>query len=339
MFSTGTRTKFIAVAAAAIMCVSGAEAKDFYKMSTISLPTPFAINTTFVKIVQKYNKDIEIQVNATGAAPRHALDAANGKTDLIFAAPSLMFLMSKGLAMYKKVKNAPELAKNIRLIFNYKIGTYNFGVYGDSGIKTLFDIKGKRVFIGPPTGVQKVVSAQFIEAVTGYKMNKDYTPVKLGFTPAMQAFQDRQIAMFTGASNHPASFFSQIALTSKIRFLGIEDPKAWDAPSMKKMFRVPGKERATFAPDIYGKNQVNEKPIHSVAAYTGLYTRKGIPEDVIYKMTKTFWEHIDEMWSVTRWAKGALNKKNIFAQNNTKLHPGALKYYKEIGIKIPANAM
>ena len=52
----------------------------------------------------------------------------------------------------------------------------------DSGIKTLFDIKGKRVFIGPPTGVQKVVSSQFIEAVTGYKMNKDYTPVKLGFS-------------------------------------------------------------------------------------------------------------------------------------------------------------
>ena len=91
MFPSRIRTKFVAVTAAAIMCVSGAEAKDFYKMSTISLPTPFAINTTFAKIVQKYNKDIEIQVNATGAAPRHALDAANGKTDLFFGAPSLMW--------------------------------------------------------------------------------------------------------------------------------------------------------------------------------------------------------------------------------------------------------
>ena len=121
MFSSRTRTKFVAVASAAIMCVSGAEAKDFYKMSTISLPTPFAINTTFAKIVQKYNKDIEIQVNATGAAPRHALDAANGKTDLFFGAPSLMWLMNKGVAMFKKVKNAPDLAKNLRLIFNYRV--------------------------------------------------------------------------------------------------------------------------------------------------------------------------------------------------------------------------
>ena len=45
------------------------------------------------------------------------------------------------------------------------------------------------------------------------------------------------------------------------------------------------------------------------------------------------------MYSVTSWVKGALNKKNIFAQNRTKLHPGALKYYKEAGIKVPANAM
>ena len=108
MFSTGTWTKFVAVAVAAIMCVSGAQAKDFYKMSTISLPTPFAINTTFAKIIQKYNKGIEIQINATGAAPRHALDAANGKTDLFFSAPSLMFLMSKGWLCLKKSRMPPS---------------------------------------------------------------------------------------------------------------------------------------------------------------------------------------------------------------------------------------
>ena len=339
MFSIKMTAKVVALVAASFIFIGTAQAKDFYKMSTISLPTPFAINTTFAKIVQKYNKDIEIQVNATGAGPRHALDAANGKTDLFFSAPSLMFIMSKGMAMYKTVKNAPELQKNLRLIFNYRLGTYNFGVYDDLGIKTLFDIKGKRVFIGPPTGVQKVVSSQFIEAVTGYKMNKDYTPVKLGFSPAMQAFQDRQIDMMVTASNHPESFFSQVALTSKIRFLGIVDKKAWDTPMGKKLFRVPGVERATIAPDIYGKNQTNTKPVETIAAYTGLYTRKGMSEEVIYKMTKTFWEHIDEMYSVTSWAKGALNKKNIFAQNRTKLHPGALKYYKEAGIKVPANAM
>ena len=336
MLLFGMKSRIIAGAAAAVICSRSANAKD-YKMSTISLPTPFALNTTFAKIVQKYNKDIKIQINATGAAPRHALDAANGKTDLFFGAPSLQFLMSKGKAMFKKVKNAPELANNLRTIFHYRIGMYSFGVYEDSGIKKLADIKGKRVFIGPPTGVQKVVSSGFIKAVSGLEMNKDYTAVKLGFSPAMQAFQDRQIDMMTGASNHPDSFFSQIALTNKIRFLGAGDVDL-NAPKMKKIFKIPGRTPGEIKPDIYGKNQTNTKPIKTIAAYTGLYCRTGLSEDAVYRMTKTFWEHIDEMWSTTAWAKGAINKENIFREANWKFHPGALKYYREIGLKIPAVA-
>jgi len=336
MDRTNIKTKIIGAVAVSLLCIGSAQAKDFYKMSSISLPTVFSINTTFAKIVQKYNKGIEIQVSATGAAPRHALDAANGKTDLFFGAPSLMMLMGKGKAMFKKVKNAPELANNLRAIFQYQLGTYNFGVYGDSGIKSLYDIKGKRVFIGPPTGVQKVVSAGFIKAVTGLEMNKDYTAVKLGFSPAMQAFQDRQIDMMTGAGNHPSSFFSQIALTNTIRFLGAGD-MSWENPKLKKQFRIPGRVPAEIAPNIYGKNQLNTKPTRTIAAFVGLYTRTAMPEAVVYKMTKSFWEHIDEMWSVAAWAKGAINKKNIFKEANWKVHPGALKYYKEIGLKIPAN--
>jgi uncharacterized protein len=320
------------------MSIGSVEAKDFYKMSTISLPTPFALNATFAKIAQKYNKGIEIQVNATGAAPRHALDAANGKTDFFFSAPTLMFFMSKGMAMFKKVKNAPELAKNLRSIFNYQLGTYNFATYDSSGIKTMFDIKGKRVFIGPPTGVQKVVAAGFIEAVTGLKMNKDYTVVKLGFSSAWQAFQDKQLDMYTSATNHPAASFSQITLTNKIRFLGAGEAD-WNSPALKKILKAPGRSRAEIAPDIYGDNQTNTKPVKTVAAWVGLYTRKGIPEDIIYKMTKSFWEHIDEMHSVAKWAEGAINKENIFNSSNTKLHPGALKYYQEIGLKIPKKLM
>ncbi len=338
MLSKILKIQIASMAAVFVMAIGSADAKDFYKMSTISLPTPFALNTTFAKIVQKYNKGIEIQVNATGAAPRHALDAANGKTDLFFGAPSLMFLMSKGKAMFKKVKNAPELAKNIRAIFNYRIGTYNFAVYESSGIKVLSDIRGKRVFIGPPVGVQKVVASQFIEAVSGLKMNKDYTAVKLGFSAAWQAFQDKQLDLYTNASNHPAASFSQLTLTNKIRFLGAEDTD-WNSPKMKATMKIPGRTQAQFGPNIYGDNQANTKSTQTVAAWVGLYTRKGIPEDVIYKMTKSFWEHIDEMHSVAKWAKDAINKDNIFKSANHKLHPGALKYYKEIGLKIPANVM
>lgn len=326
------------IAAFSVALIGGAQAKEFYKMSTISLPTPFAINTTFAKVVQKYNPDIEIQVNATGKAPRHALDAARGKTDFLMGAPSLHHLMSNGKAMFAKVKGAKELSQNLRAVFNYRIGFYQFGVYADSGIKTLADIKGKRVFLGPPAAVQRIVAGGFVRAVTGLEPGKDYTVVKLGFSPAMQAFQDRQLDVLVASSNPPAANFVQAALTNKIRFLGASDAD-WEKPAMKKLMSIPGRTRGEFAADAYGKNQANEKPIQTVAAWVGLVTRKGIPNEVIYKMTKTFWENIDEMHGVAPWAKEAINLDSAFNQMNMKLHPGALRYYKEKGLKIPPKAM
>ena len=328
----------LAIAALAAGLVGGAQAKEFYRMSTISLPTPFTINTTFAKLVQKYNPDIEIQINATGAAPRHSLDAARGKTDFLMGAPAIQFLMSNGKAMFAKVKNAKELAGNLRAVFNYRIGFYQFGVYEESGIKKMSDLKGKRVFLGPPAAVQRVVAGGFVRAISGLEPGKDYEVIKLGFSPAMQAFQDRQIDVLVASGNPPASNFVQVALTNKIRFIGATDAD-WEKPAMKKVMALPGRTRGQFAPDIYGPNQANEKPVQTIAAWVGLVTRKGIPDDVIYKMTKTFWEHIDEMHAVAPWAKDAINLGNAFKQMNMKLHPGALRYYKEAGVKVPEGAM
>ena len=335
-----TRLTCIAAAflAMAIVSLGGAQAKDFYKMSTISLPTAFAIHTTFAKVVQKYNPEIEIQVNATGKATRHALDAARGKTDLLMGAPALHHLMSKGKKMFAKVKNAKSLAHNLRAVFNYRLGFYQFGVFESSGIKTMADLKGKRVFLGPPAGVQRIVAGSFVKAITGLKPGKDYKVVKLGFGPAMQAFQDRQLDVLVASSNPPAANFVQAALTNKIRFLGASDSD-WMKPGMKKLMRIPGRVRGQFPADVYGKNQANKRPIQTVGAWVGLVTRKGMDEEVIYKMTKTFWEHIDEMYGVASWAKDALSLDKAFTQMNMKLHPGALRYYKEKGLKIPPNVM
>jgi TRAP transporter TAXI family solute receptor len=328
----------LAIAVLAAGFVVGAQAKEFYRMSTISLPTPFTINTTFAKLVQKYNPDIEIQINATGAAPRHSLDAARGKTDFLMGAPAIHFLMSNGKAMFAKVKDAKELAGNLRAMFNYRIGFYQFGVYEESGIKKMADLKGKRVFLGPPAAVQRVVAGGFVTAISGLEPGKDYEVIKLGFSPAMQAFQDRQVDVLVASGNPPASNFVQVALTNKIRFIGATDAD-WEKPAMKKVMSLPGRTRGQFAADIYGPNQANEKPVQTIAAWVGLVTRKGIPDEVIYKMTKTFWDHIDEMHAVTPWAKDAINLDNAFRQMNMKLHPGALRYYKEAGVKVPDSAM
>lgn len=328
-----------AIAAAAFVASPAmAQKQKFYKFSSIALSTPYVVNTTFAKIIQKHNPDIKLQINATGIAPRHALDVATGKVHFYMATPALHHLMSKGLAMYKKNKKAPELSKNLRAMFNYRIGFYQAVVYADSGIKTLADVKGKKVFLGPPAAVARIVARDITRAVTGLQPGKDYTVVKLGFGAARQAFQDRQFDVLWQPSNAPSAAVAQLALSNKIRILSLTDAD-WKKPAMIKLLKFPGRTKAGFSKDIYGKNQVNETDVQTPAAWVGLGTHKNLPDEIIYRMTKTFWENIDEMHKATPWAKDAIKIETAFEQINMKLHPGSVRYYKEKGIKIPAVAM
>ncbi len=315
-----------------------AQAKDFYKMSTLGPgSTPYVVMSTFAKIVNTNVKDTEIQVNATGVATRHALDAARGKIDFFMSAESLNHFMKNGLAMYKKVKDAPKLFANLRSIVNFPIGSYHIMAFADSGINSMKDIKGKKVFVGPPAGAAKVIATAMVEAMSGLKSGKDFTAVKLGWSAAAQAFQDRQLDVYINPTNAPSPVISQIALTNKVRFFGLSEAN-FKVPAIAKQMKLPGRSREQIDPKVYGKNAVNTKPVTSIASWVGIGSHKGVNADAVYKMTKAFWSNLDEVHAVAPWLK-IIQMKSAFNHMTAPLHPGAAKYYKEAGAEIPAHLM
>ena len=313
-----------------------AEAKDFYKMSTLGPgSTPYVVMTTFAKIANENVKDTEIQVNATGVATRHALDAARGKIDFFMSAESLNHFMKNGLAMYKKTKDAPKLFKNLRSMINFPIGSYHIMAYADSGINSMKDIKGKKVFVGPPAGAAKVIAKAMVEAMSGLKGDKDFKMVKLGWGAAAQAFQDRQIDVYINPTNAPSPVISQITLTNKVRFFGLEDEHFKDKAIAKQM-KLPGRSKEQIDGSVYGKNVVNTKPVTSIASWVGIASHKGVDANAVYQMTKAFWTHLDEVHAVAPWMK-IIQLNKALSHMTSPLHPGAAKYYKEAGVKIPAH--
>lgn len=322
--------------AAMLALAASAEAKDFYKMSTLGPgSSPYVVMTTFAKIANQYLPGQEIQVNATGAATRHAVDAAKGKIDLFMSAPAVHHFMTKRIAMYKKMKDAPELAKNLRGVLNFPIGVYHVVVYGDSGIRSLADVKGKKVYLGPRAGAARVIATAIVEGATGYKAGTDFEAVTMGWSAAGQAFQDRQFDVYINPTNAPSPIISQVALVNKIRLLGLSNAD-FARPRLAKTMKLPGRTRETIAPGTYGANQTNTEAVQSIGAWVGIGTRKDMPRDVVYAMTKTFWEHLDEAHAVAKWMK-AIRFQTALAEMNMPLHPGALRYYRERGAPIPAH--
>jgi TRAP transporter TAXI family solute receptor len=312
-----------------------AQDKKFYKFG--SFPpgtTPFIVNTAWASIVNKYVPGVEIQISATGAATQHMLLATEGKMDFFMGAASAYWLMYKQIGPFKKLTDGPARTHKMAMIFSYPIGVYHFVVYAESGIKSLADIKGKKVFLGPPGGVATRNTELLIEAMTGYKPGRDYTQVRMGWGAAAAAFQDRKFDVWIPVTNAPSPQVTEVSLQNKIRLLSLDKGK-FETPAGKEYFRQPARFVTEIAPHTYGDHQVNTEPVLTTGAYVGLSTRADMPTDLIYKMTKAFWTHIDEAWAMAPWMKNAVNLKTALDSIAGQLHPGAAKYYREIGLKMP----
>lgn len=330
------RWSVLAVASllAAVVALPAEAQKRQVKMSTIAPGSSmYLVMTTFANLVNQGQKDFEITVDATGTATKHMVDVARGSIDMSMTAPVAIAWMKAGTRVYKKLKGVKELAKKLRIVFWFPAGAYHYTVYENSGIRTLADLKGKRAFIGPPSGGQLVTGLAFVKALTGLDSKKgDFKSVNLNFASALQAFQDRQIDVYTIACLDPCAQLQQVAATSKIRFLGVPNPADLRAtPALKKFFTPLGRIDGVVKKGAYGAAQANEADVYSNGAILGVTAREGLDNDTVYAMTKLFWSNLEGI----RDSAPYMNAVSIdFAtqKGNMEFHPGAMKYYKEAGV-------
>ena len=186
--------KSTAIAVFVLMMSISLQAAQKLKMSTIAPgSSAYLTMTTMATMINQAQDDIEIKVDATGAATKHMIELAQGKIDICMNSPVVYSLMKAQKAMYKKLKNAPELAENLRLLFWFSYGQYHVVTYAESGIRTFEDIRGKRVFLGPPGGGAWNAAREWVESASGLKPHKDFKNVKGSWSSAFQGFQDRQL--------------------------------------------------------------------------------------------------------------------------------------------------
>lgn len=313
------------------------QAKDI-RYTFGSLPegsTPFLVNTAFAKAVNKYMPGHKISVSAVGTGIKHQLNVATGKMDFSIGGPMGYHLMYRQVGPFRKLKKGqgPKLLNNLTSIFSYPVGLYHTVVYAGSGIKAFGDLKGKKVYLGPPGGPTTRNMGLIIQAMTGYVPGKDYTQVKMGWGPAQKAFQDKKFDVWTTVTAPPGPNVQQLTLGNKIRLLPLIESR-YSNPIWKKYMMAPGRMMDKIDPKLYGKNIVNTELVPSTGAWVGIYARASIPADDMYNMMKAFWDHIDEAYALSAQLKKTLTLENAVAAMSGNVHPGALRYYKEKGVKI-----
>ncbi|MFP6736879.1 MAG: TAXI family TRAP transporter solute-binding subunit [Rhodospirillales bacterium] len=330
--------KYLIIAAAAVTLAgsSGAQAaeKNYTLGSLAEGTTPFLVNTAFANAVNRHVPGHRIQVSAVGPATKHMLLVTRRKMDFTMAASTAYRLMFYEIGPFKKIKDGPERVKKMQILFSYPIGFYHPVVYESSGIKTFADIKGKTVFLGPPAGVATRNAAMIVEAMTGYKAGRDFKQVKLGWGPAQQAFQDKKFDVWITNTMPPSPAVSQLTLRNKIRLLPLDEAK-FNHPRWRQYVAQPGRRQTYIDPKVYGKNMMNEKPVLSTGAMVGMSVRSDMDAELVYKMMKAFWDNISDAHALSKSMPDVLNLKTAVTNMYGDVHPGALRYYKEIGLEIP----
>ena len=155
-----------------------------------------------------------------------------------------------------------------------------------------------------------------LKAIAGLYLNPNQVVVtnKSGIT-SLEGVKGKHFAV--------ASAVSQ-ALTANCRLINISDD------IIKKLQeKYPWYVKYTIPAGTYPnqKEAVNTSAIKMV-----MFCRHDLKEDTVYQMTKSFWEHIDELGQSQKNLKGLKPADAVKDIANIPLHPGAAKYYKEIGV-------
>ena len=190
----------------------------------------------------------------------------------------------------------------------------------DSGIKSIADLKGKRVAVGAPkSGTELNARAIFKGAGLSYK---DFAKVEyLPFGESVELMKNRQLDATLISAGLGVAAVRDLATAVKIVIVAVP------AEVVAKIGDPAYNAAAIPAKTYEGQDQ----PVSTVAIQNFLVTHAGVPADVVYAMTKSMFENLDPMVAAHAAAKG-ISKENAARAMPLPLHPGAEKYYREAGL-------
>ena len=204
-------------------------------------------------------------------------------------------------------------------------------VRADSGIRSLYELEGKPFGTGVPGTVTSTKARGLLESLG---ISPDLFEAPLGANA--QAVKDGRIAGFpkTGA---PDSLILQIAARTPIRLLSVSDE---DFQKAHKKYPIEFSQRGTIPGGSYPGQK---KDVFTYADAYGWTTSNSLPEEVGYQIVKTWYENradLAKMYAAANNSiRGELNfpKLSIDSLKGSpiKLHAGAVKFYREIGVTVP----
>jgi TRAP transporter TAXI family solute receptor len=215
--------------------------------------------------------------------------------------------------------------KDLRAVFSIHPETVDLIAAVDANINSIEDLKGKRVNIGNVGSGYRQNAIDALEA-NGLNWEKDFNAESLKAAEAPGLIQDGRLDAAFYTVGHPSGYYQEATSgVRKVKFIPIENV---DGLLAKYPYYAKAVTRVT---ELY-PNAVNDKDVPTFGVKATFVTSAKVPDNVVYAIVKEVFENFEEFKQLHP-AYAGLTKQSMLEGLSAPLHPGALKYYKEVGLK------
>jgi len=285
--------------------------------------TYFALGGAMANAINNKLADMQITVTAqsTGASVENMNLINAGEMDLGIAMNNVAADAHEGTGAFKD-SGAVTNVKAIGVVYNevYQI----VANAATTKAKSVEELKGLKIAVGP-AGSGTVGLTQLIFEAAGLDIDKDIQRQSDSFGDAATKMQDGHIDAACNTLAVPASSIVEMTTSMDLTYIDISDEILAKLPSY---FTRKVIEAGTYPKQTEDCNTVTCKAV--------LYCAADLDDETVYQITKAFYESGDEIAAAHATGK-EVQLEGCLDGVTTPIHPGAARYFKEMGMEVPDN--
>lgn len=211
--------------------------------------------------------------------------------------------------------------KKIRAVFSVHPEPVTVIASAASGIKTVADLKGKRVNIGNP-GSGTRGTWEVMEAALGWKRSDLKLAASMKSSETAQAVCDGKLDAYFWLVGHPSALTQESLASCATRLVHVAGPAIDKLVADNAYYRT-----ATIPAKMYK----SEEDIKTFGVGATFVTSADVPDVVVYTVVKAVFDNFGQFKKLHPAFANLKEKEMIKDSLSAPLHPGAIKYYKERG--------
>jgi hypothetical protein len=231
-----------------------------------------------------------------------------------------------GLAEWKE--KGPQ--KDLRAVFSLYTESVTLVAGRDSGIKAIHDLKGKRVDIGLPGSGTRQNAIDAFDAA-GIEWEKDIEAHEEKLDERLNMLIHSKIDAFFHTVGHPSQDI-------KFATYSVRGARFIPLANIEKILSTNPYYSKSFIPIELYTSADNKKDVETIGVKATFITSSMVSDDIVYAVTKAVFDNLDSLGEYAPVLKN-VRTENMLEGLTAPIHPGALRYYQEIGLHVPPSIL